>query len=226
MSRAAPYWPISATGDGTTKEFTLGFPFLNQDHLRVFVNGVLQTIITHYTVQDPTSPDKAKVKFVTAPTNGHAIKIYRNTPIAKYRGNPNIGQVDGIQALYLEQERKDTKLRLPYYINGTDLSAGTAASIVAPCDGYIEGLESNVVDAAISTGGAVTVEVDTVAVTGLSITVSNSAAIGVKQQDTPTTAQSATTKVKKGQTITVTPAAAFNGGGALAGHVEIQPADL
>lgn len=224
--RAAPYFPKTVgTGDGTTKEFTLGFPFLHQDHLRVFVNGVLQTHVTHYTILDPTSPDQAKVKFVTAPPNTHAVKAVRNTPVERYRGNPQVGNVDALQAQYRMQEEADARKRLDFILNATDLATPTAQSIVAPCDGYIEAAQSEIT-VAIVTGGDLTVEIDGVAVTGLSITVANSAAVGTTQRDTPTTAQSATTKVKKGQTITVTPGAAFNGGGALKGHIELQPADL
>jgi hypothetical protein len=48
----------------------------------------------------------------------------------------------------------------------------------------------------------------------------------VTQEDTPTTAQSSTTQVRRGQTITVTPAAAFATTGALTVELEVQPADL
>ena len=213
MARNAPYYPVSFTGDGTKAEFTLGFPFLNQSHLRVIVNGVLKVLGTDYTVTDPTSPKNATIKFVNAPTNGHSIKVYRNTPIAKYIGNPVMGDVDATQALYRSQEQADARRNLPFYCNATDTSAGTAQSIVAPCDGYIEALQTEVCDAAISTGGNVTVAIDGVAVTGLSVAIANSAAIGVVGRDTPTTPQSSTTKVLKGQTITVIPEEAFNRGG-------------
>jgi hypothetical protein len=226
-ARAAPYFPKTFTGDAVTKDFTLGFPFLAAAHLRVTVGGVLKTLDTDYYVMDPTSADASFIRFVTAPAaSANNIKVYRNTPIEKYRDNPTIGNVDGLQAFYRRQEREDQRVMLDGYINATDLAAGTASSVVAPCDGYIEKLETDVVDAAVGTGGNVTVEVDGVAVTGLVIAVADSAAIGIHQEDTPTTAQSATTKVKKGQTITVTPAAAFATSGALLWRIQLQPADL
>jgi hypothetical protein len=219
----------SYTGDGSTTTYEVGFEFISQEDVRVIVNGALKTLGTDYSVQNPTAKNgyNATIKFGTAPTNGHAIKFYRNTPIAVPSKNPVISHLMERVALYRMQEEAESRRRiLRAHIDATALAAGTAESFVAPCDGYIELLRTQVVDAAVGTGGAVTVEIDGVAVTGLSITVANSAAIGVTQEDTPTTAQSATTKVKRGQTITVTPASAFATSGALLVEVEVQPADL
>lgn len=223
----APYFPITATGDGTTKTFDLGFKFLNESDVRVIVAGVLKTRGTDYALQVPSKDSgNYTVRFFTAPANLAAIKFYRNTAIRPPSQTIEIGMEDAKRALYRMQEYTDRRLNLKGYINGTDLAAGTAKSFVAPCDGYIELLRTEVVDAAVGTGGAVTVEIDGVAVTGLSITVANAAAIGTVQEDTPTTAQSSTTQVRRGQTITVTPAAAFATSGALLVDVELQPADL
>lgn len=224
-ARRAPFFPLTATGDGTTLRYTLDFRFLENEDLRVIKNGVLQTLGTHYAIEVPDRDSGYPViRFLTAPTNGHVIKFFRETPMSSRHREPEISPTKRIE--YRLAEDNDKRIRLPYYINATDLSAGTAQTLIAPCDCYVEVLESDVVDAAISTGGALTVEIETVAVTGLSITVANSAAIGVHQSDTPTTAQSSTTIARKGQQITVTPAAAFNGGGALKGVVEIQPVYL
>lgn len=223
----APMFPVSYTGDGTTTTYNLGFDYLDASDLRIIKNGVLCVQGTDYAiVTKDRDSGYDSIRFLAAPTNGHAIKFYRNTSIALRRPALEIGHLVALQALYREQERNDARRILKGYINAADLAAGTAKSFVAPCDGYIELLRTQVVDAAVGTGGAVTVEVDTVAVTGLSIAVANSAAIGTTQEDTPTTAQSTTTKVKKGQTITVTPASAFATSGALVVEVELQPADL
>lgn len=219
----------SYTADGTTKNFEVGFEFISEADIRVIVNGVLKTRGTDYSVQNPTAGNgsKATIAFGTAPTNTHAIKFYRNTPVTVPTKNPTISHLMERVALYRMQEREESSRRvLKGYINATDLAAGTAKSFVAQCDGYIELLRTVVVDAAVGTGGAVTVEIDGVAVTGLTVTVGNSAAIGSVLEDTPTTAQSSTTKVKRGQTITVTPAAAFATSGALLVEVELQPADI
>jgi hypothetical protein len=110
---------------------------------------------------------------------------------------------------------------IPFVIGATELSAGTPTELIAPCAGRIARLRTTV-QAAIVTGGAVTVDVNTVAVDGLSITVADSATVGTRQTDTPT-AGHATAVVAAGDRIEIIPAAAFNGGGALAGVLEILP---
>lgn len=225
-ARAAPYFPKTlGTADGTITDFTVGFPFLHPDHLRIFDDGALQVKDTDYVVLDATSPTAAVVRFLTAPTTAHVITAQRNTPITRYKGNPQIGNVDALQAQYRMQEAMDQRITLRDSYGQTALLAGTALSFVAPCDGYIEKLRGKVLKA-VTTGGAVTVEIDTVAITGLTFTVADADAAGTTYSDVPTTAQSTTTKVKKGQTITITPAAAFATAGDLEVAVELQPADL
>jgi hypothetical protein len=225
-ARTAPYFPKTiGTGDGTETEYTIGFPFLHQDHLRVIQNGVLKTIVTDYTIVDGTDRVNAKVKFVAAPTAGHVIKIERNTPIAQYTANPQVGNQAAMQALFRMQEAMDQRIVLRDQWTQAELLAGTALSFVAPCDGFIEKLKS-VVLTAVTTGGPITVEVDAVAVTGLTVSIADAAPAGTVAEDVPTTAQSATTKVKKGQTITVTPDALFATAGSAAIELEIQPGDL
>jgi hypothetical protein len=109
--------------------------------------------------------------------------------------------------------------RVDFNIPATELGAGTICDLASPVAGVISKMVT-VVQTAIVTGGAVTATVDTVAVDGLSITVANSAAKGVVQSDTPTSGH-ASTAVAVGSTIGIVPAAAFNGGGALSGYIEI-----
>lgn len=108
---------------------------------------------------------------------------------------------------------------LPFAIGQTDLLAGTAAELVAPEAGAVTLLQTTV-QTAVTTGGAITVEVNGVAVDGLSVAVANGAAKGARGSDTPT-AGHATTVVAAGDRITVTPAAAFDTAGAVSGFVEI-----
>ena len=165
------------------------------------------------------------VRFFAAPANAAAIKFYRNTPIALMAPNPAISQIEARQAMFRLQERGQDRVPLVGTFGQTALLAGTALSFVAPCDGYIEKL-STLTNAAVTTGGNITVEVDGVAVVGLTVAVSNGATAGSALSDVPTTPQSATTKVRRGQTITVTPAAAFDTAGDITATVEVQPADL
>lgn len=110
---------------------------------------------------------------------------------------------------------------LQFEVPATELSAGTEIDLIAPEDGYIIGA-AVVVQTAIVTGGDVTFKVGTTAVDGLTLTVANSAAkSSVVAEDKPTIAN-VTRKFTKGQRLGVVPAAAFNGGGALAGYIAYQ----
>lgn len=62
----------SATGDGSTTAYTI--PSSNT-YNAVYVNGTLKTITTDYTIAGTT------LTFLSAPTNGHAIKIYTSNTI-------------------------------------------------------------------------------------------------------------------------------------------------
>lgn len=111
------------------------------------------------------------------------------------------------------------RVTLQYAIGQTDLLAGTSQELIAPCAGYIVGLY-NTVQAAVTTGGAVTVQVGTTDVAGLSVTVPNAATKGSRLSDVIDYGV-ATAKVAKGDRIQVTPAAAFDTAGAIAGFIEI-----
>ena len=88
------------------------------------------------------------------------------------------------------------------------VDAGTAHNIVCPVAGNISKL-TTIAQAAITTGGAITVEVNTTAVDGLSLTIADAAAEGEVDSDTPT-AGHATTAVAVGDRIEIIPASAFN----------------
>jgi hypothetical protein len=111
-------------------------------------------------------------------------------------------------------------VRLPFEINATDLSAGTAKQLASPIAGRITKLVTNV-QVAIVTGGAVTVNIGATPVDGLSITVANSAVVGTVQSDAPTAAH-ASAVVAVASAISIVPAAGFDGGGALTGYLEIE----
>lgn len=113
--------------------------------------------------------------------------------------------------------------QLPFFINQTDLLAPTAAELIAPCDGYIVGLYTTV-QVAVTTGGPITVEANTVAVADLSITIEDAATKGTVQSDTIDYGV-ATAKVSKGDRIEILPDAAFATAGAINGFLEIVADD-
>ena len=117
--------------------------------------------------------------------------------------------------------RPPSKVFLPYEIEETELLAGTAEQIVCPVAGWISKIRG-IVQGAVTTGAASTVEVNTVAVVGLTYTVVDADAVGVRYSDAPTTRHSATTVVAAGDRITVTPGAAFGTAGQLNGVLEID----
>ena len=117
------------------------------------------------------------------------------------------------------------RVMIPYEIEQTELLAGTAEEIVCPVDGYIDQLRG-IVQGAVTTGGAVTVEVNTTTVTGLSITLADAATKGTRYSDRPTTPRSSTTVVAKGDRITITPASAIDTAGQLNGFLEIEAAGV
>lgn len=115
--------------------------------------------------------------------------------------------------------RRLNKVFLQVQINQTDLLAGTSQQLVSPVHGWIERLRTTV-QAAVTTGGAITVENATTAVDGLSITVADSATAGTRQADTPT-ANHATLQVAPGDQLEIIPAAAFATAGAVNAVLEI-----
>ncbi len=112
-------------------------------------------------------------------------------------------------------------VRVPFFINQTDLLAGTSQYVVSPVAGRIAGV-TTVVQTAVTTGGTITVELGGVAVDGLSVVVANSSAAGDIDSDTATSGH-ASTAVAAGAAIEIVPSAAFDTAGAINGFVEILP---
>lgn len=114
---------------------------------------------------------------------------------------------------------------LPFVIPQTELLAGAKIDFPAPFDGRVDELQI-AVQAAVTTGGAITVEItpaggSPTAVAGLSITVADAATKGTVQSDKPTE-PSTTRAFKKGDLISIVPAAAFNTAGAINGNLLVN----
>jgi hypothetical protein len=100
------------------------------------------------------------------------------------------------------------------------VDAGTSLELVAPCAGRIAKV-TTVARGDITTGGAITVEVNGTAVDGLSVVVADSAAAGDVDSDTPT-AGHASAVVAEGDRIEIIPASAFNASADIFVIVEIE----
>ena len=62
------------TGNGSTTNYSFTFPYLKTSDVKVTNAGTAQTVTTHFTFANATT-----VQFNTAPANGAAIRIYRET---------------------------------------------------------------------------------------------------------------------------------------------------
>ena len=74
----------------------------------------------------------------------------------------------------------------PVFIDQTGLLAGTSYWGISEWGGFIERM-STIVETAVTTGGSLTCEIATVAVTGLTVVVADSSAVGDIDTDVPTT---------------------------------------
>lgn len=116
---------------------------------------------------------------------------------------------------------------IPFNIGATELAAGTVQDLIAPEAGIIEQLVTTV-QTAIVTGGVLTVKTgDALATTvgGLAQTIADSATKGTRQT-TNATAGSSTREVAAGARIGIEPSAAFNGGGAMSGHLVLRSSNI
>ena len=157
---------------------------------------------------------------VTGATIGTGERL--GLPIAVRKGGLVLAELkDGVIV-----GRAPATVRLNWFADQVSVLAGTSAAIelISPITGNISSL-GVAVRAAVGTGGAVSVKVGTTDVTGLSVTVADSAVKGTTYTDTPTTPGDASTLVAKGSRIQIVFADAFATSGALDGYLEITPTD-
>ena len=114
-----PFAQFTGTGNGTTKQFTISFPYVKKDHIVVALNNVTVTgftFINDTTIEfDTLSSATSTQETSGAPKNGVGIEITRDTPLT----NALVDFVDGstltagdldtavLQLLYGIQEAKD-----------------------------------------------------------------------------------------------------------------------
>jgi hypothetical protein len=101
-----PYSYATYTGNGSTTQYNVPFPYIREEHVKVYVNYV----DTAYTWANSTT-----VQLASAPANGLRVEVRRVTPAA----SPLVDFTDGstlvaadldtgnLQHLYLEQELDD-----------------------------------------------------------------------------------------------------------------------
>lgn len=102
------YSYVRYTGNGSTTNYTFSFPYIDQSHIKVRVNGVLTTLFTFL--------NSSALQMTTAPASGAIIEIRRETP----KDVPIVDFTDGSVLLerdldllvrydlYLAQETQDS----------------------------------------------------------------------------------------------------------------------
>lgn len=74
---------VSYTGNAVTTAFAFSYRFLANADLKVYLEDVLQTITTHYTVTGAGDDAGGTVTFLTAPPNGDSVVILRDPAITQ-----------------------------------------------------------------------------------------------------------------------------------------------
>jgi hypothetical protein len=103
------YAQVSYTGNGSTTNYAITFPFIDSTHVKAYING---TITSAFTISSST------LIFTTAPANGATIRIERQTPINARLVNFTDGSVlteadldaSADQNFYVAQEITDESL--------------------------------------------------------------------------------------------------------------------
>lgn len=80
------------TGDNSETDFSLAHRFVDESTLKVYVNSVLQTVTTHYTIQG-NNGDAPYIQFVTAPSSGLGVTVeYEFYYPVQFVSDPLIGR--------------------------------------------------------------------------------------------------------------------------------------
>ena len=102
-----PYAFDTYSGNGSLTDFNISFPYINEDHVKVYVNYT-QTSFTF-------EPNKSTARLASAPASGAVVEVRRITPLANvlvdYADGSTLtaGDLDtnNLQHLYIEQELDD-----------------------------------------------------------------------------------------------------------------------
>ena len=103
------YSHVTYTGDGTTQDYIVPFPYLKISDIKVSLDGIEQNLLAYSWHTTGT------IRFVTAPPNGASIRIQRITdkvtPAVDFRDGSTLTEADldlaVTQLLYIAQEAYD-----------------------------------------------------------------------------------------------------------------------
>ena len=133
------------TGDGSTTAFTFTFPYLNTNHIKVKLDGVVLAT-TEYTLTPTSNP--TTVNFNTAPTNLAQIEIYRETSLTTANNvfaagssvkaaSLNDNQTQALYALE-EQENSIERGEIFKYANANHSAGATAPTTPSSGDTWFD----------------------------------------------------------------------------------------
>jgi len=143
------------TGNGSTVLYSFTFPYLEESDIKVSLNG---TLTTAYTLANATT-----VQFNTAPANGAAIRIYRETAVEDLQATFFSGSAiraqdlndNFLQSNYSNQEVKDRFLdRTGGTLTGTLNAGGFKITNVGTPTDNADASTKAYVDSTIGTAGS------------------------------------------------------------------------
>lgn len=171
------YSPDNYTGDGSTTTYTITFPYINEEDVKVLLDGAATTLFQ-------IVGGGTQVEFDTAPANSASIVIYRDTPIdetqATFYTGASIRAQDlndnFLQNIYYSEETREitneaTAGVIPDGSIGTAKLANSAVTTAKVADGSITTakLDPSINLGAIPDGGVTTAKLANGAVTTLKL---------------------------------------------------------
>ncbi len=131
---------VEYAGNGSTVAFSVPFYFLANGDLKVYKAGTLQTITTHYTVSGAGVGAGGTVTFVTAPTAGQDVVIFRDPALTQgvdYVANdpfPAASHEQALDRLTMIAQRLSSRLDRAAVLPDDDTS-GASAELPSPSAG-------------------------------------------------------------------------------------------
>ena len=83
MTQTATNARVEYTGNNSTTAFAMTFPITAAGDVSVYVDGVLKTITTHYTVTVSPYPGTGTITFGSAPASSTAVLLVQNVPLTQ-----------------------------------------------------------------------------------------------------------------------------------------------
>jgi hypothetical protein len=131
-----------SVGNGSTTIFPYTNKIFDDTDLNVYIDGVLQTLTTHYTVSGAGAEAGGNVTFVTAPANGASVVIVRNvanTQLIDFPAGgafPSVSSEDGLDRRTIISQQHSNSLTRTLRYNEAD---GSLPSGVLPTLSTLKG---------------------------------------------------------------------------------------